>query len=44
MRVGEDGSVLPVATGLDRPTSLEVRGDTAYVVGLDGEVVAVDLG
>jgi hypothetical protein len=44
MRVGEDGSVLPVATGLDRPTSLEVRGDTAYVVGLAGEVVAVDLG
>ena len=44
MRVAEDGSVLPVATGLDRPTSLEVQGDTAYVVGLDGEVVAVDLG
>jgi hypothetical protein len=44
MRVGEDGSVLPVATGLDRPASLEVRGDTAYVVGLDGAVVAVDLG
>jgi hypothetical protein len=25
-----------------RPTSLEVRGDTAYVVTLTGEVLAID--
>ncbi len=44
MRVRDDGQVDPVATGLDRPTSLEIQDGTAYVVGLDGEVVAVDLG
>jgi hypothetical protein len=44
MRVMGDGGVVPVATGLDRPTSFEVVGDTAYVVGLGGDVVSVDLG
>lgn len=39
-----DGSVATVADGLDRPTSMEVVGDTAYVVGLGGDVVSVDLG
>ncbi len=44
MRVLDDGGVAPVATDLDRPTSFEVVGDTAYVVGLAGAVVSVDLG
>lgn len=42
-RVQSDGSLAVVATGLDRPTSLEVQGDTAYVVGMTGDVVAVGL-
>jgi hypothetical protein len=32
----------PVTGGLDRPTSLEFIGDTAYVVTLTGEVWAID--
>jgi hypothetical protein len=43
-RVQPGGGVATVASGLDRPTSLEVQGDTAFVVGLGGAVVAVDLG
>ena len=27
---------------LDRPTSLEIVGDTAYVVGLAGTIVEID--
>jgi hypothetical protein len=43
-----DGQLVPVvdAAGdeivLDRPTSLELIGDTAYVVGLSGTVVQID--
>jgi hypothetical protein len=33
-----------VAEGLDRPTSMEIRGHTAYVVTLDGEVWEIGLG
>ena len=44
MRVLDGGGVEPLATGLDRPTSMEVRDGTAYVVGLGGAVVAVDVG
>jgi hypothetical protein len=43
MRVGDDGSVTQVAGGLDRPTSMQVIGHTAYVVTLGGTVVSVDL-
>jgi len=32
-----------VARGLDRPTSLEILGNTAYIVTLDGEVWTVNL-
>jgi len=32
-----------VARGLDRPTSLEIVGNTAYIVTLDGEVWTVNL-
>ena len=31
-----------VAAGLDRPTSMEVVGTTAYVVTIDGEIWRVD--
>jgi sugar lactone lactonase YvrE len=40
--VNEDGSFTPVTTGLDRPTSLEFIGNTAYVVTLTGEVWTID--
>lgn len=36
-----DGSLRPVAEGLDRPTSLEIIGNTAYVVTLGGDVWAI---
>jgi sugar lactone lactonase YvrE len=42
LRVDQGGFDV-VAKGLDRPTSLEIVGNTAYVVTLDGEVWTVDL-
>ena len=41
-RVNRDGTMTPVVTGLNQPTSLELVGDTAYVVTLSGDVVVVD--
>lgn len=38
LRVDGDGGFSVIATGLDRPTSLEILRDTAYVVTLDGEI------
>lgn len=43
LRVNSDGSFTTIASGLDRPTSLEVSGLTAWVVGLAGDVVTVVL-
>ena len=43
LRAASDGSFTTIATGLDRPTSMEISGLTAWVVGLDGEVVTVAL-
>lgn len=42
-RVGRDGTMRLVVDDLDRPTSLQVIGRTAYVVTLDGEIGAVTL-
>ena len=42
-RVNEDGTMTPIATGLNQPTSLEIIGHTAYVVTLTGEVLALRL-
>lgn len=42
LRVNDDGSMTPVVAGLDRPTSMEVAGTTAWVVSLDGEITRVD--
>ena len=42
-QVAPDGSMRPVATGLDRPTSLELIGRNAYVTTLDGEVWRLQL-
>jgi hypothetical protein len=38
VRVNRNGTFHALARGLDRPTSLEVVGTTAYVVTLDGQV------
>jgi hypothetical protein len=42
LRAQHDGSFAVVTEGLDRPTSLEIVGRTAYVVTLDGEVWAIE--
>jgi hypothetical protein len=41
-RIHRDGRMTPVVTGLDRPTSLEFIGDTAYVLTLTGEIWRID--
>jgi hypothetical protein len=38
VKVNKDGTFTPIIEGLDRPTSLEFIGNTAYVVTLDGEI------
>jgi sugar lactone lactonase YvrE len=40
-RIEADGSMTPVASGLNQPTSLEIIGDTAYVVTLTGDIVMI---
>ena len=42
LRVDGNGGFSPVASGLDRPTSLEIIGTTAYVVTLSGEIWKID--
>lgn len=43
VRVNADGTFNIVDTGLDRPTSLEFIGNTAYVTGLGGQIVTIDV-
>jgi hypothetical protein len=40
--INDDGSVTSVMEGLDRPTSMEFIGNTAYVITLDGEIWRID--
>lgn len=42
LRVKQDGGFASVVEGLDRPTSLEFIGDTAFVVTLTGRVIRID--
>ena len=42
VKVNGDGTFTAVTTGLDRPTSLEFIGTTAYVVTLGGEIWKID--
>ena len=48
VRVDWDGTLVPVVDGageeivLDRPTSLELIGNTAYVISLSGTIVRID--
>ncbi|HEY9486887.1 MAG TPA: ScyD/ScyE family protein [Chryseosolibacter sp.] len=40
--VNANGTFTPITTGLDRPTSLEFIGTTAYVITITGEVWTID--
>ena len=40
--INRDGTFTVLTEGLDRPTSLEVTGNTAYVVTFDGEIWKID--
>jgi hypothetical protein len=42
VEVNEDGTFTVIIDGLDRPTSLEFIGNTAYVVTLTGEIWKID--
>lgn len=42
VRVNGNGGFTVLASGLDRPTSFEIIGNSAYVVSLDGEIWRVD--
>jgi len=42
LMVARDGQFEDLVTGLDRPTSLEMRGRTAWVVTLTGTVIRLD--
>ncbi len=42
MRVNGDGTLTTVVDGLDRPTSVEIIKNTAYVVTLAGEILKID--
>lgn len=42
MKAGKDGFFAPVVTGLDRPTSFQILGHTAYVVTLTGQVWKIE--
>jgi hypothetical protein len=42
VKVNRDGTFTVITDGLDRPTSLEFIGDTAYVVTLTGEIWMID--
>jgi hypothetical protein len=42
MRVNGDGTLTTVVAGLDRPTSVEIIKNTAYVVSLAGEIWKID--
>ena len=42
LRVNADGTFSVIADGLDRPTSLEIIGNTAYIITLAGEIWTVN--
>jgi hypothetical protein len=42
LRVNNDGTFTVIASGLDRPTSLEFIQNTAYITTLGGEIWTVD--
>ena len=43
MKANANGTFTTLAEHLDRPTSLEIIGNTAYVVTLGGEIWKIDV-
>ena len=42
VEVNRDGTVTVITDGLDRPTSFEIIGNTAYVVSFAGEIWKIE--
>ncbi|HEY5919291.1 MAG TPA: hypothetical protein VIU13_17855, partial [Chryseolinea sp.] len=42
VKVNADGTFTAIVSGLDRPTSMEFIGNTAYIVTLGGEIWTID--
>lgn len=42
LRVNADGTFSVIADGLDRPTSLEIIGNTAYIITIAGDIWTID--
>ncbi len=42
LRVNDDGTFTIIADEINQPTSLEITGNTAYIITLNGEVWEVD--
>ena len=42
LRLDRSGRLMPIVEALDRPTSVELVGDTALVVTLSGKVIRID--
>ena len=42
VQVTADNTFMVITEGLDRPTSLEILGNTAYVMTLGGEIWMID--
>jgi hypothetical protein len=42
VKINADGTFTPITTGLDRPTSIEFIGNTAYIVTLGGEIWTIE--
>jgi hypothetical protein len=42
LKINQDGTFTVVADGLNKPTSVEFIGNTAYVIGLEGEIFKID--
>ena len=41
MRADQNGEFQPVVSGLDRPTTFEIIGNTAFVVTITGKVLKI---
>lgn len=42
LRADGHGGFVPVVDGIDRPTSMEIVGNDAYIIGVSGDVLRID--
>jgi len=42
VEVNSDGTMTVIVEGLDRPTSVEFIGNTAYIINLAGEILKIE--